>query len=237
MVQNGGLLFNALPLEGGEHDWDGYPWHHPSVEGIICVSERDRELVELTKPSCPVYRVYNAVDPDCFEPIPWGERENLILASPLLTYKNPWHVSALCHMIQSRAAARAAMGDSGSVPAVRVIQNLEPEEVQALLPKARVLVFLSVNEGFALLPLEAIIAGTPVVGYRNQAYGEFMPDAYLHDVSDFEGLVETVEVILALSPGDPWHRIREQARSGALAYSAEKQESSLLDIWSQILGR
>lgn len=232
MVQNGGLLFNSLTLENRE----AYPWLRPEVEGIICVSEHDRKLVELAAPSCPVHRVFNAVVPERFTPRPWEERENLVLASPLLPYKNPWHTAAICHVVRSRGLARAEAGDgTRPAPTVRVIQGLSPPEVVDLLERAKVLVFLSVSEGFALLPMEAILAGTPVVAYRGQAYEEFLPDAYLHELSDFEGLVDTVERILALGPGDPSHRNREDARVHALAYSGTRQEESVLAVWRAIL--
>lgn len=235
MVQNGGLLFDAFSLE----QTPSYPWHDSTVEGVICVSERDRQLVRLATPACTVYRVYNSVDPDRFRPLPWSEREHLILASSLTVYKNPWHVKALCHMVRSRAESRSRDRtlDASRVPTIRVVQGLKPAEVSDLLGRARALVFLSVNEGFGLLPLEALVAGTPVIGYRRQAYGEFMPDSYLHGVSDFEGMVEQLEMILALRPDDPWHRIREEARKTSLAYSARRQESSVVETWSRILSR
>lgn len=39
--------------------------------------------------------------------------------------------------------------------------------------------FPSVNEAFGLLPLEAACLRVPVIAYRNQPYGEFVPDACL----------------------------------------------------------
>jgi len=238
MVQNGGLLFDSLPLDPPE----ALPWHHPDLEAIVCVSEHDRRLLELTEPACPVHRVFNAVVESRFEPVAWSDRENLILASPLNDYKNPWHTKAVCHAVVSRARARldgddrAGTSRSPGVPSVRVIQGLPPEAVEDLLPRARVLVFLSVVEGFGLLPLEAIMAGTPVVGYRGQAYAEFMPERYLHDASDFESMVGTIEEILRLDADDPWHEVREEARREGRRYSARRQEASLSDVWAEILG-
>lgn len=236
MVQNGGLLFKTLPGDVAAQGGEAYPWHRPSVEGIICVSERDRELLRLVKPAGPIYRVYNAVQPRRFRPLPWEQREDLLLASPLLAYKNPYHVSALFHMIRSRALAPKGNGAAPrNAPTVRVIQGLEPPEVEQLLPRAKALIFLSVNEGFPLLPLEALLSETPVIGYENQAFGEVMPGEYLHGVSDFEGMVAKVEKILEMRPDDPWHDIRFRARDRALEYSLERQERSVLETWTRIL--
>lgn len=233
LIQNGGLLFDTLPLESGMR----HPWHHPDVEAVICVSEYDRRLLELTEPSCPVHRVYNQVDPDRFEPVTWDERDDLILASPLNDYKNPWHTKAVCHLVVSRSRARRerTAADGPRRPSVRVIQGLPPEEVETLLARAKVLVFLSVVEGFALLPLEAMMAGTPVVAYENQAHSEYMPDDYRHGLSDFESMVTTVEKMLDIDADDPWHRVREDAHDRARDYGAARQRESVVGVWERIL--
>lgn len=209
MVQNGGLLFESLPLE----ETDRYPWQSPSVEAVICVSEHDRALIEQCGPTCPVHRVYNQVDPERFDPLPWQERDDLILAVTPRPYKNPWHTATVCHAVRARALARRRRNPDGEVivPSVRVIQGLQPSEVEDLLVRAKTLVFPSVVEGFPLLALEAVMAGTPVVAYRNQPCDEYMPDAYLHEVGDFEKMVELTETFLQAGPEESVHELRHQA--------------------------
>lgn len=234
MVQSGGLLFRSLPLEGT----DRYPWRHPEVEAVICVSEADRTTIEKCCPTCAVYRVYNQVDPNRFDSPPWDERDDLVLAVTPKPVKNPWHTATVCHMVRSRAMARTGQSPAPAdvVPSVRVIEDLEPNEVAELMSRAKMMVFPSVVEGFPLLVLEAAMAGVPVAGYRNQSIGEYMPDRYLHEISDFASMAELIEQFLAADPDDQIHELREQAREAASQYSRSRQRESVLDVWGEILG-
>lgn len=228
MVQNGSLLFRGMDLTGTE----AYPWHGTNLAGVITVSEHDRRLVEMARPGCPVCKVFNTADPETFVPTPWSRKEPLIVTAPLLEYKNPWHTSIVIHLLRSR---RLAAGERP--PEVKVLQGVHPSEMPGWLGRASALIFLSISEGFGLLPMEAVLCGTPVVAYPGQAHDEFLPPDYLHTVSDFAGMVETLESILDPVRADHWARQVAEARERVLGYSAERQRTSVLEAWSSILDR
>lgn len=226
-VQNGSLLFDSTELLPTGR----YPWLSSDLEGIICESEYDKRLLELLSPSCPVYRVFNSIDPDDFPIVPWERKENLIATAPLLPYKNPWHTKTAAHLVLSRSEAGVGISPR---PEVKVIQGLAPHEVPRVLGRAKVLIFLSTSEGFGLLPAEAMLSGTVVIGYEGQAYQEFMPDDYLHPAGDFDSIVETIELVMGGDLPAEWHDTIQGAREVAQRYSPAAQEKSLLEVWGSI---
>lgn len=233
-VQNLGHLFRHLPL-GTTTPYDSYPWLSSDLEAIVCVSRRDQETLKLYEPECPVLRVQNSVDATLFRNRRWQDREPLVLLSPLKEYKNPQHVQMLAHLVTSRALARGRMP-----PVIREIRDVPRHQMPELLASAKALIFLSLNEGFGLLPLEALLSGTPVIGYENQAYCEFVPDEYQFPVSAFSSMVDKLEDILAEEGGPAFENTRDKIRDAALRYSVANQVASVTATWgalaSQVCG-
>jgi len=228
MIQNGGLLFESLPQPGGTR----YPWRDGALRAIICVSRYDVELVEMASPDCPVYHIDPGISEIDFEGRPWGERENLVLTAPLLPYKNPWHTKTLAHLLVSRATAGTGARE---VPRIQILQDLPHAEVIDLMGRAKLLVFVSLCEGFGLLPLEAALAGTPVLGCRNQPYQEFLPEDCLHAPGDFRSMVESAEEILDADESSDWLEVADTARRAAAEYTEARCAASILDVWNRLL--
>jgi glycosyltransferase involved in cell wall biosynthesis len=92
--------------------------------------------------------------------------------------------------------ARFAARLSASRHAVRVRRTgyVGAAEVSRLLSHARLLAYPSLYEGFGLPPLEAMAAGTPVVGSSSSSIPEIVGDAgLLPDPSDVRAIAAAIE--------------------------------------------
>lgn len=216
--QNGPLLLSKL-----SRDTTVYPWERDDVVAVICVSDYDVELMEILDADIPIHRVYNRVDTSGVEPLPWSGREEVICTPPLIDRKNRCHSLMLAHLARSK------------IRSVRIveIQGMRPPEAMDTLSRAKVFLLPSVNEGFGLLPLEAAYLRVPVIAYRNQPYGEFLPEACLFAPGDVRSAWEAIW--RAFCEPDTWEATLNQAARTARNYSHEQQRQSVLGVWDKIM--
>jgi glycosyltransferase involved in cell wall biosynthesis len=102
-----------------------------------------------------------------------------------------------------------------------------------LLAGARVLAYPSLYEGFGLVPLEAMSAGTPVVASRAGALPEVLGDAaVLVDPDDAGGLASALEQVLTNETlrADLLHRGRDCVER----YSWERAGDKFLDLYRSL---
>lgn len=215
--QNGALLLSKL-----SRDTAVYPWERDDVVAAICTSTYDVDLMEMLGVDVPIHRVYNCVDTSGVEPLPWTEREEVICTPPLTGRKNRWHSLMLAHLARSQMRS------------VRIteIHGLRPPEAMDTLSRAKAFLFPSVNEGFGLLPLEAACLRVPVIAYRNQPYGEFLPDACLFAPGDIRSAQDAIR--RAFREPETWEAPLNQAAKTARTYSVEQQRESVLRVWGEI---
>ena len=85
------------------------------------------------------------------------------------------------------------------------IQNRTEREVAAILRDSLILVFLSTTEGFGILPVEAMLCGSIVLGYRHGPLIEYLRpgNSYVSEAHDVLSVVRNLEEVTALFLEDP----------------------------------
>ena len=170
----------------------------------------------------------NAVDPANFSA---GEKRRLVLTNGLEagSEKNPEDTAAIAQLLHTRAAR----GHTGPFDLV-ALEGLDHGRVRELLTEARVLLFLSTHEGLPLLPLEAQLSGTLVLGIRRSPMTECIPARCLFDFGDLEGLVRATES--ALDEPEAWEA-EIAAGMGIARRLFAGHEASVLEAWLEIAPR
>ena len=120
--------------------------------------------------------------------------------------------------------------DSGSV---RVVGYLPDQEVAAIVRGARVFCYPSRYEGFGITPLEAMVAGTPVIAAKTSALPETLGDhaRFVHP-DDVEAIASAVTDHLE---GDPAPAEVESARSYAARFTWADAALALLDVFDEAI--
>jgi glycosyltransferase involved in cell wall biosynthesis len=116
---------------------------------------------------------------------------------------------------------------------VVVTGHLDDATLAALYAGAECLLHAALLEGFGLTPLEALAAGTPVVGYRAGAVEEVVGDAgVLVDASDPDALGDALVTYL----GDPARQgaLRARARPRAAGFSWDRTAADTLAVYRRV---
>jgi len=129
-------------------------------------------------------------------------------------------------------AIRARYAKLFSTDAVRVLGYLPDPEVAAIVRGANVFVYLSRYEGFGIPPLEAMVAGTPVVAAKTSALPEALGDhaRWVHpdDVDD-----------VASAIGDHFEGADdasvEAAREWAAEFTWARTAASMLEVFGEAM--
>jgi glycosyltransferase involved in cell wall biosynthesis len=209
-----------------------HPYDHPEVVAVITVSEHNRDCLSFAFPHLPVQRVYYGIDPAAFAHQSLGSKRKQIASIP----KAPGQLLTLYQVLQARAARKLnALADYEWV----FIENRSAREVERILQDSLIFVFLSIEEGLALMPLEAMSAGCLVVAYDCGPQREFLQDAQRFAVADIVGMASFIEEVAAAFPDkmDRWQGALTASRETALCYSRAREESTLLEAWEEILRR
>ncbi len=210
-----------------------YPWHQESLRAILAVSDHNADLMRLAQPQCPVLVTYNRIELDEFPFRPWSEKRDVVVLNWLKRErKNPRHMRMVLNLLRSRA--ERATGPFAGFQ-VQVIQGVPDSVVRATLKEAKLLLFLSNDEGLGLLALEAIASGVVVLGYDIGPMDEFLPAAYRRPWGDIEGLLEVAESVADPSRKEEWSARTVEARKTAEKYSQDRQVESVLSAYGQLL--
>ena len=211
-----------------------YPYVHPEVKAVIVVSDHNRDYLSFVYPELKIYRVYNGVDPDKYIYQPIDKKSKQIACLPS---KNPLDLTQVYHILMSRADQ--GLSDLSDYEWV-FIENMPETDVIDFLRDSLIFIFLSTEEGFGRMPLEAMLSGSLVTAYCGGPLVEYLSadNSFLSKKGDVIGIAKNIENITqSFSSNGDALRIKSQAAlSGALEYSLQKEEESVLATWEDILG-
>jgi hypothetical protein len=204
------------------------PYRRADVRAVFSVSEHNAALLRFAFPDLPVCRLRLGVDRELFRFRPIARKRRVIAAAT----KAPMSMLTIRHVVDARARDSALGGYRW-----RFVEAMSEREVATTLGDALVTVFCGVEEGFGLVPLEAMLAGSVVVAFDGGPADEFLPQRYRFAPGDIVGMVRFIERVGALARDRPallatWTR---QALARAATYTLEAEERSLLAAWSTVL--
>jgi hypothetical protein len=210
-----------------------YPYLHPDIKAVMVVSEHNREYLTFAYPGLKIYRTINAVENKKFAYQTVQQKKKHIACLPA---KNPVDLSQVYHILSSRAAQGLNTLEDYQWT---FIENMPETDVIQTLQNSLIFIFLSTEEGFPLMPLEAMLSGSLVVAYRAGPLMEFMDkkNSFLCLKGDTLEVVKTVEAITASfqTNGANLQTVSDSAFEKALDYSLQKEEESIIMAWKGIL--
>jgi glycosyltransferase involved in cell wall biosynthesis len=210
---------------------DFYPYLHPDIKGVLVVSKHNEKYLRFAYPKLDFFRVYCGVNLETFAFQPLRKKKKVIACNPA---KRPLDISLLYHLLQSRAEQGLnALRDYEWV----FIENKTEKEVAQIMQDSLIFIFLSKEEGFPLMPLEAMACGCLVVAYGVEPMTEYLASPFLFEPSDILSVAGSIETI-AQSYGkevEKWEMISNDNREVALQYSLQREEESVVAAWREIL--
>jgi glycosyltransferase involved in cell wall biosynthesis len=220
--QNAYLTFAGYPAHGLAGP---YPYQHPDVVAVFCVSEDNAAYLRYAFPKLPLFRLRYGIDP-LFSP---HSKRRAIAYMPR---KNAADVVQVLNLLRIRGALRGWE----LVP----IDGLNEAQVAERLSNCTVFLSFGHPEGCPLPPLEAMASGCVLVGYHGRGGREYFDKGFswpieMGDVVNFARAAE--EVLLRASREPSW--LEEMSRR-AIAhvrdrYSPEREEQTIVEIWQTIL--
>lgn len=206
------------------------PYYSGMIKGIIVVSKDSKEYVELCFPNLMTYRIYNGIDPGKYAFQPYKKKQIAFLVS-----KNQ---SDLVQILSILNLTNVLDGWE----LVPIHQYPEKKVIQILFEAAIYLNF-STQEGFGLVPAEAIACGCIVAGYDGFGGREYFTKTQCHTVpcGDIKAYVHTLKKLIESLNNEFFSdEIRSQTKKASdyilSTYTMERQETSIVDCWSSITG-
>jgi glycosyltransferase involved in cell wall biosynthesis len=210
-----------------------YPYLHPDVKAIMVVSDHNKDYLSFAYPDLKIYRVYNGIEPDKYLHQPIDKKERQIACLPS---KNSLDLTQVFHILMSRADQ--GMNNLANYNWV-FIENTPETELIHILRNSLIFLFLSTEEGFGKMPLEAMLSGSLVVAYKAGPLMEYLTDnnAFLSAKGDIPDIVNNIEYITQpiSENGLRLQATSERALHRALEYSPRKEEESVLTTWKEII--
>ncbi len=118
---------------------------------------------------------------------------------------------------------------------VRHLGFVPPEDLPTLYAEAGMLCFPSLREGFGLPALEAMAAGTPVIGSSGGAIEEIVGSAGLTvDPTDVESWSDAIERVDA--DDDLRSQMSEAGRERAAAFTWDRAASAMAEVYHEVAG-
>jgi len=162
---------------------------------------------------------------------PFNSKKEKIACNP---EKRPLDIALLYHLLQSRSEQELnVLSDYEWV----FIENKTEVEVAQILQESLLFLFLSKEEGFPLMPLEAMACGCLVVAYNVAPLTEYLPSAYLYEQGDLLGIARSIETITQSFPTEikQWEPASKISLDIALQYSLQREEDSVISAWKKII--
>jgi glycosyltransferase involved in cell wall biosynthesis len=230
---------------------------------IVAVTEAERrQLVAHGVDAGRIRVVPNPVDLDEFEPRPSGtrwrerlspdgrlvvflgkltprKRLDVVIAAAARLPRAGLRLVIAGNDMGAGAAARAQVRASGLEEQTTFTDLLSGRERLELLAAADVVVYPSEAEVFGLVPLEALLCGTPVVVAGDSGCGEVvaaLPGGQVVPIGDAHSLAQAVGRVLALPA--PWRqRAIEGGRLARRLYAAPVVAERIDALYREVLAR
>ena len=214
----------------GAHEVARYPYHDAHVVAAFTISEHNRRHLQFTYPHLPIFKLETGIDAEFFKYRPLTDKKRQVVCS----CKRPAETLTLYHMLRSRAAA----GLNRSAEYEWVFLNERPQStISQLFQESPLFIFLSIEEGFARMPLEAMMCGCLVVGHQIGVTAELPPFAFNAPLDESLSTVVFIERVLAEwhHATTAWEHVAETARSLAVKFQGDREEASVRQAWGQVL--
>jgi hypothetical protein len=212
-----------------------YPYQG-NVKAALVVSRHNQEYMGFAYPELKTFRVYCGVDTTTFAFKPLKEKHKKIVCNPA---KRPLDIAFVYHLLQSRA--QQGLNILSEYEWI-FIEDKTESEVAQILSDALIFIFLSKEEGFPLMLLEAMACGCLIMTYDLAPMSEYVPESFRYAAGDILGIAKRVEAIaqaFAAQTEDLWE-LQMMAKTGrevALHYSLEHEAQSVVAAWAQILSQ
>jgi hypothetical protein len=221
--QNAYLTFAGYPAHGLAEQ---YPYQHPDVVAVFCVSEDNAAYLRYAFPKLPLFRLHYGID-SVFAPRP---KRRAIAYMPR---KNAADVVQVLNLLRVRNAL-----DGWELIA---IDNMNEPQVAECLGLCAVFLSFGHPEGCPLPPLEAMASGCVVVGYHGRGGREYFDKTFSWpiEMGDVVGFTWAAEDVLWRGLQEPnW--LAELGRRATCYvhehYAPKREERDIVAAWETILG-
>jgi glycosyltransferase involved in cell wall biosynthesis len=205
------------------------PYEDPNIVSALTVSAHNQRYLQFAYPALKVHRVYGAIDQGIFAFKALAEKKLAVVSVPKMQNA----LRTLYHLLDSRAAKGLNKLQNLTWS---VLRDRSEVEVATTLQNSLLFVFLSVEEGLPLSPLEAMSCGCLVVGYGAGPTEEYFPFHWPFAYGDILGVAQLIERICDVYPSgiDAFQSIADAGRQRAALYSRERQRNSIVTAWEDI---
>lgn len=206
------------------------PYLDQQVLCAFAISEHNRSYLQFAYPHLPVFKVETGIDSRIFSYRPLAEKTPAIACCP----KGLGELLTIHHAITARGAT--GLNRAGTYRWV-VLNEKSESEVAGNLADAMVFIFLGFEEGFARMPLEAMMCGCLTVGHQVGALKELPPFACDVPLGDPMAAVVRIERLLTELPerAAHWQAHADANRATSLTYSSSREETSVREAWDQVM--
>jgi glycosyltransferase involved in cell wall biosynthesis len=215
--------FNSYSL-----DKDGClsPYNSHDLVAALVVSEDSKNYLQYVYPDLKVFRIHNGIDPTIYR-YRGDKKRQIAFASS----KMPRDVlQVICILKMKGLLKYYDLVEIDKIPEARVAEILK-----------RSLIFLSFNyqEGFGLLPAEAMACGCLVVGYHGQGGKEYFDPQFSYPVpqADVIAFAKAVEQVIKDYETDRSYVESKAIQAAAYisrTYSMEREEADVVNFWRNI---
>jgi hypothetical protein len=214
----------------GEKKADAYPYLRPDVVAALSVSRHNAATLRFAFPRLPVHLVVNGIDASRFTRRTLREKKPLVACIA----KAPAQLAAVFHVAQARAAQ--GLNCLSRFEWI-FIKGRTEQEVAEILGNALAFIFLGVEEGLPLMPLEAVASGCLVLAADAGPVTEYLPREALFPVGDAPALVSRLEGIAEAYPDrlDALEAMAQAAREASCGYGLADEERTVLAAWDAIM--
>jgi len=206
------------------------PDPYRNIAAALVVSDHNAELLRFAYPGLDVVRVRCGVDAEVFRPRPLRDKKRQVVC---VARKGEPVNLAVFHALASRRRARG-------LPELPwcFLEDRPQAAVAQILAESLIVLFASVEEGFGLLPVEAMLAGCLVITHGSGPQREYAPARSCYAEHDIPGIVRAIEEIVEATPEalEARQALCDEARTEvATAYSLAAEEASVLAAWERVL--
>lgn len=221
---------------------DGFVRAHTAARGagstFLAVSDHTRQ--SWARAGVPSERLHNGVDPEVWTLGPGGD--DLVWFGRIVPEKAP-HLAVRAARLAGRPITFAGrIGDRRYAeseflpllgPDVTYVGPLAPTELAALVGRsAAALATPAWAEPFGLVAPEALLCGTPVIGFSVGGVPEIAAQAtgmHLVPAGDVEAMAAQVDAVVGRTSRDPQARVRIRERA-AMRFSLENRIDALEEV-------